>query len=287
MPMKLWFRRRDSSWERTTTRRARSVKRSNTLAIVPGRAAAEHPKFRRVGSIDMNHDATGTLALVGGAEWREGCRKFDAALLEAAGTDEVLVLPTAAAFENPRRAVETARQYFEDLGARVSGLMVLGRTEAEDATNAAIVRGSRFVYIGGGSPMHLRSVLKGSRLWESLLEAWRDGAVLAASSAGAMVLCDPMVDPRGGAYTVGLGLLANMPILPHHDTTPAHLRERSMELRPEGAVLVGIDEQTALLRDPDGGWRVAGQGSVTLYGPGRDEVATYGSDATIDGLPPA
>jgi cyanophycinase-like exopeptidase len=49
---------------------------------------------------------------------------------------------------------------------------------------------------------------------------------------------------------------------------------------------VGIDEQTALLRDPDGGWRVAGQGSVTLYGPGRDDVAGYGADSTIDGLPP-
>jgi cyanophycinase len=135
--------------------------------------------------------------------------------------------------------------------------------------------------------MHLRSVLKGSRLWEALLESWRDGAVLAASSAGAMVLCDPMVDPRGGAYTVGLGLLANMPIFPHHDTAPAHLRERSTELRPDGAVLVGVDEQTALLRDPDGGWRVAGQGSVTLYGPGHDDVATYGPDSAVDRLPPA
>ena len=173
----------------------------------------------------MDHDATtGTLALVGGAEWREGCRKFDAGLLEAAGADEVLVLPTAAAFENPRRAVETARKYFQDLGAGVTGLMVLGRTEAEDEANADVVRSARFVYIGGGSPMHLRSVLKGSRLWAALLDTWRGGAVLAASSAGAMVLCDPMVDPRGGAYTVGLGLLANMPIFPHHDTAPTHLK---------------------------------------------------------------
>ncbi|HVW33250.1 MAG TPA: Type 1 glutamine amidotransferase-like domain-containing protein [Acidimicrobiia bacterium] len=238
----------------------------------------------------MTTEATGTLALVGGAEWREGCRKFDAALLEAAGTDEVLVLPTAAAFENPGRAVDTARAYFEELGARVSGLMVLGRTEAEDPANADIVRASRFVYIGGGSPMHLRSVLKESRLWQALLDGWSNGAVLAASSAGAMVLCDPMVDPRGGAYTVGLGLLSNMPIFPHHDTAPAHLLARSTELRPDGAVLVGVDEQTALLRDPDGGWRVAGQGSVTLYGPGREgdgASATYGPDSTVDGLPPS
>jgi cyanophycinase len=235
----------------------------------------------------MNQEATGTLALIGGAEWREGCRKFDAALLEASGTDEVLVLPTAAAFENPGRAVETARVYFEDLGATVSGLMVLGRTDADDETNAAVVRSSRFVYIGGGSPMHLRSVLKGSRLWEALVETWNDGAVLAASSAGAMVLCDPMVDPRGGAYTVGLGLLANMPIFPHHNTAPTHLKERSTELRPDGALLVGIDEQTALLRDPDGSWRVAGQGSVTIYGPTSKDVATYGPDSAVDGLPPS
>lgn len=235
----------------------------------------------------MDHDTTGTLALVGGAEWREGCRKFDAALLESAGTDEVLVLPTAAAFENPTRAVETARAYFEDLGATVSGLMVLGRTDAEEEANASVVRSSRFVYVGGGSPMHLRSVLKGSRLWEALLEAWRAGAVLAASSAGAMVLCDPMVDPRGGAYTVGLGLVANMPVFPHHDTAPAHLRERSTELRPDGAILVGIDEQTALIRDPEGAWRVAGEGSVTLYGPTQGHSARFGPDSTVDGIPPA
>jgi cyanophycinase len=235
----------------------------------------------------MDRDAIGVLALVGGAEWRDGCRKFDAALLEAAGTDEVLVLPTAAAFENPAGAGAPARAYFDELGARVVGLMVLGRRDADDEANAAAVRESRFVYVGGGSPMHLRSVLKGSRLWEALVEAWNAGTVLAASSAGAMVLCDPMVDPRGGAYTVGLGLLANMSIFPHHDTAPAHLRERSTELRPDGAVLVGIDEQTALLRDADGSWRVTGQGSVTLYGPGPDDRRVYGPDSGVDGLPPS
>ena len=57
----------------------------------------------------------------------------------------------------------------------------------------------------GGSPMHLRSVLKGSAVLAALREAWRGGAVVAGSSAGAMVLTDPMVDPRGGALTVGLG----------------------------------------------------------------------------------
>ena len=43
---------------------------------------------------------SGVLALVGGAEWREGCT-FDAQLLEASGGRDVTVLPTAAAYEHP------------------------------------------------------------------------------------------------------------------------------------------------------------------------------------------
>ena len=55
---------------------------------------------------------SGPLALVGGMEWRDGCT-FDRELLEASGGDEVLVLPTAAAYEHPERAVETATAAYE------------------------------------------------------------------------------------------------------------------------------------------------------------------------------
>ena len=51
---------------------------------------------------------SGTLALVGGGEWNDGC-DFDADLLAASGGTEVVVLPTAAAYEQPARAVATVR----------------------------------------------------------------------------------------------------------------------------------------------------------------------------------
>ena len=89
--------------------------------------------------------------------------------------------------------------------------------------------------------------------------------MIAASGAGATVLCDPMVDPRGGAYTVGLGLVPSLAVFPYHGTAADHLRERSVDLLPATAVLVGVDEQTALVREPDGPWRVAGSGTVTVY----------------------
>jgi cyanophycinase len=205
------------------------------------------------------------LALVGGGEWREGCRGFDAELLATAKADEVVVLPSAAAYEHPERVGERAGAYFEDLGAKVRAPMVLRRADAEDAKLAASVRKARFVYIADGSPLHLRSVLKGSALYESILAAYHGGAVVAASGAGATLLCDPMVDPRGGAYTVGLGMITDLAVFPYHGTAANHLRERSIDLLPPAATLVGIDEETALIREPDGSWRVAGAGTVTVY----------------------
>ena len=222
----------------------------------------------------------GPLALVGGGEWREGCT-FDRELLAASGADEVLVLPTAAASEHPVRAVETAEKWFAGLGAKARGLMVLARPDAELEANVAAIRDARFIYLSGGSPLHLRSVIKETPLWDALVEAFSAGAVVAGSSAGAMVLGDPMVDPRGGAYTVGLGVVSNLAIFPYHGSAADHLRQRSIELLAEHAILAGVDEHTALVRPPEGQWRALGAGAVTLYSEGR--VQSH-HDSEIDTL---
>lgn len=207
---------------------------------------------------------SGVLALVGGGEWRDGCT-FDADLLAASGADEVVVLPTAAAYEHPERSVEAAAAWFGALGAKVRGLMVLRRPDAEDTANVDVVRSARFLYLSGGSPMHLRSVLKDSPLWDAVLAAWQDGAVVAGSSAGARVLCDPMVDPRGGAFTLGLGLIEQLAVIPHHDTWSPERARRTFSLAPPGLAVVGVDERTALIRDADGAWRADGAGNVIVW----------------------
>jgi cyanophycinase len=213
--------------------------------------------------------AVGPLALVGGDEWHPGC-SFDAELLEESGSGEVVVLPTAAAYEHPSKAVEAATSWFASLGATVRGLMVLSRSDAQDPANADVVRAARFVYLGGGSPMHLRSVLKASAVWEALLETWRQGGVVAGSSAGAMVLTDPMVDPRGGALTVGLGMVEQVAVIPHFGHENAEKVHRSIALAAPGIAVVGIPERTALVRQPDGSWRAAGEGQVQVFVSGHE-----------------
>lgn len=218
----------------------------------------------------------GILALVGGGEFSDGC-DFDRTLLDAAGTDRIVVLPTAAAFEHPGRLVERAVQWFAGLGATATGLDVLNRRDAVDPANAEVLRAARLVYLAGGSPMHLRSVLKETPLWEALVDAWQGGAVVAGSSAGGMVLTDPMVDPRGGAFTVGLGVIAPLAFVPHADTWSDEKLHRTQSLAPAATPVAGVPERTALLRHPDGRWEAAGAGEVRIW--------LHGEPAGLDALP--
>ena len=147
----------------------------------------------------MSARGAGPLVLIGGEEFGGGCRELDAELLAASRAKEVVVLPTAAAYERPEHVVAAATAWFEALGATVRVLAVFGRADAEQATVAETVRKARYVHVADGSPLHLRSVLKDSALFDAMLAAWAGGAVLSASGAGATLLCDPMVAPRGSA----------------------------------------------------------------------------------------
>lgn len=220
----------------------------------------------------------GPLALIGGAEWQEGC-SFDTKLLDYAGADEVLILPTAAAYEYPERSVEFAQQYFKAMGVKARGLMVLSHRDAWNDENVSAIAQARFIYLGGGSPLHLRSVLKDTPCWTSILKAWKSGATVAGSSAGGMVLSDPMVDPRGGAFTLGLGLIRNIALIPHYQSWSHDRRKRTHDLGCKEVVSVGVDERTALIRWPNGKWEANGAGQVIAMHQGVtidiDELENY------------
>jgi len=139
------------------------------------------------------------------------------------------------------------------------------------------VRDARFIYLADGSPMHVRSVLKQSKVWHALDQAWEDGAVVAGSGAGAMILGDPMIDPRGGAFTIGLALIELVAVLPAASTwSPERLR-RTISLTPASVALVAVDEATAVVRDAEGRWGVSGVGAV--------EVHVGGALADLSALP--
>ncbi len=212
--------------------------------------------------------ASGTLILVGGQEFHPDATFEVHAAQEAGGT--VLIVATAAAFERPERAVATARRAFEPYGVEVRELPLYERRDAFEQSIVAQLRHARCTYIVGGSPFHLRAVLRATPAFDAVAEAVAGGATLLASSAGAMVLGDPMVDPRGGALTVGLGLIERLSVIPHANTWPSDLRQRTVRLAPPDVVVAEIDEATGLLCDPLGSLRAVGRGSVRLTQRGHE-----------------
>ena len=213
----------------------------------------------------------GYILLAGGAEFSGRMAKPDRRAIELAGGFDasIRIIPAAAAPDNNhRRAGKNGVSWFKKLGAvNVATLPLIDRKSADDPAVVKSLQRSKMAYLLGGFPRHLAQSLAGSHSWQALLDAHQSGAVIAGSSAGAMILCEHYYDPYAKNILNGLSLIPDACILPHHDTFGKNWAPELAQRLP-GVVLIGIDEQTGMLNDgPNGRWQVYGDGSggVTLY----------------------
>jgi cyanophycinase len=197
----------------------------------------------------------GTLVLVGGGEFTAVNEELDRRLV-ASGGAEVVVLPTADAFEQPQVLVDKAAEYFAGLGATARGLAVYTRAQALEPGAAAALADARFVYLAGDSQLHLRAVLKNTPLWDALLGVLERGGVVAAAGASAAALCDPMLDSRGGGVTLGLALVSPLTFVHRAETLSADWLKRISELA--GAAPVAAASSGSALIRTDAGWEQVG-----------------------------
>jgi cyanophycinase len=196
----------------------------------------------------------GTIALVGGGPFSAN-DDLDRRLVAAAGADRVVVLPTADAFEEPATLISAAMRWGERLDVLVESLMVMQRHDAEDAGAADVVRGARAVWLVGDSSMHLRSALKDTAVFAAIGEVLAAGGVVAAVGPSASALCDPMLDQRGGAFTLGLGLVRGVAVIPAAEAWSEERRSRTLSLAD--TPVVELPTGSALLSGA-AGWELVG-----------------------------
>jgi cyanophycinase len=210
----------------------------------------------------------GYILLEGGAEFGGHMSEPDLRAIELAGGFDapICIIPTAAAPDNDhRRAGNNGIRWFQSLGAKnVSTVDVIDTASANDPSLAASIRASRLIYLLGGFPRYLGETLAGSLCWRAALDAYEQGAVIAGSSAGAMVLCEHYYDPHEKKLLRGLNLVPNACVLPHHNNFGKSWAKQLIQRLPK-STLIGIDEHTGMITDVDGGWRIYGAGAVTLY----------------------
>jgi len=252
---------------------------------------------------EQGRDTPGPVALVGSGEYLPVMEETDLALLERVGGPaqaRVVVVPTASGLEHadsPRRWMSMGLQHFKRLGAQVEAVAILNHDDADDPRWLPPLEAADFIYFSGGSPRHLVQSLAGTRAWEVVRGRYEAGAVLAGCSAGAMALGGLTSSPRAMsadqpvAWLPALGVLPRLIMFPHFDRVVhfigAELLERAVRSAPPGMTLLGVDEETALVRlSPangaagEAGWQVMGRRGVTVFGADGHRT-TYGPGATL------
>ena len=226
----------------------------------------------------------GYLLLEGGAEFGGKMREPDLKAIELAGGFDapIRIIPTAAAPDNNhQRAGNNGIRWFQSLGAKaVISVPVIDKPSANDEKIAKSLRSARLIYMLGGFTGYLGETLEGSATWNAILEVYQAGAVVAGSSAGAMVMCEFYYDLNQGQVVNGLNLVPNSLVLPHHNTFGKSWAGRLLEI--SHITLIGIDEQTGIIDDGSSKtWSVLGRGAATLYRNAKIEVYQTGASFSL------
>ncbi|MFL5675318.1 MAG: Type 1 glutamine amidotransferase-like domain-containing protein [Chloroflexota bacterium] len=217
----------------------------------------------------------GPVALVGAGEFLPAMADFDAALLASTGRSRprVAILPTASFPDGEdvfQRWAAMGVTHFGELGAEVEPVLVRRRADADDPAAAQAVGEADLVYLSGGKPWYLAEILAGSAVGDALTATHARGAILAGCSAGAMVLAGHLFDARARVmpwplrWRSGLGFVDRASVVPHYDAWPEALTALIALQAPRGSVVLGIDEETAVVGH-DGSWQVHGRSRVTVW----------------------
>lgn len=234
----------------------------------------------------------GAIALVGSGEYLPVMTALEGELLQAAvlrGKREVFVqLPTAAGAEDASRL-----EHWHHLG-EVQGQRLAVETRSlhlytrEDAFNPEFVEAihdAGLIYLSGGDPHYLTDALIDTPVWEAIVRAWSTGSSLMGCSAGAMVLGSEIIAFRKSHATRGLSLLPMIQTIPHYDRFLGWLPDRvsaAIMRVKEGMNLIGIDENTALIRDgADSTWRVWGEGRVHVLKSSPAQSFSHGETLSL------
>lgn len=230
----------------------------------------------------------GPLALVGSGEYLPQMAEIEGALFDAArdaGRPACYVqLATAAVPDGPdvvARWHELGRRQAERLGVEALAVPVEDEASANDPELAAMVKGAGVVYLSGGNPHFLARVLRASSVWAAIVDVWEAGAALAGCSAGAMVMASRIPSFSPGNESEGLGLLANMRVVPHFDRFRRRFPGGGLAHVPgedQATRVIGVDEDTAIVGGPHT-WQVQGKGSAWAMGP--DGLIRYPAGSSL------
>jgi cyanophycinase len=148
---------------------------------------------------------------------------------------------------------------------------------------------AKLIYLPGGEQLRFMEFVGESPVYEALHKAYRNGAVIAGTSAGAAVMSKKMITGNefkhpvytGNFCTIeaenmelveGMGFLENVIIDQHFIRRMRMNRLISVAIENPGNVCIGIDESTAIVVEGDSA-RVTGDSQVVVLKSTQEEYS--------------
>ncbi|PWJ25201.1 cyanophycinase [Branchiibius hedensis] len=224
---------------------------------------------------DREADATEaprTLLIIGGAEDKVGRVTILRRFVRLAGgrAANIVIIPTASSV--PDEVVSVYSTVFSRLGVQdIGAVNPPSRSASSDPDLVARLDQATGVFLSGGNQLRLSQLVVGTPMGEALLRAYRRGAVIAGTSAGASIMSQFMISmgeegvtprQRSSQLTVGLGLLTGVIVDQHFDQRARYGRLMSLVAGSPSLLGMGIDEDTAAEIRDETELTVVGSGAV-------------------------
>lgn len=225
------------------------------LACSPS-LAAEQPVFRG-----------GPFVLIGGGADQDAVSRRIIALAGGAKA-RLVIVPSASS--TPEASGKAYQAYFRNLGA--SDVQVVIPGDEPSASQAAAFHQATGFFFSGGDQSRILAKLSKPAWLGALQGAWRRGAVVAGTSAGAMVWGDQAIlgdgpEPASALMGAGFGMVPGIVVDTHFSERGRFGRLVDATARHAPALGIGVDPGTALILAADGKAEVVGKGTVTLARP--------------------
>ncbi|MFT3737765.1 MAG: cyanophycinase [Breznakibacter sp.] len=213
----------------------------------------------------------GTLFIIGGGHVNESMRDQ---MVKASGLDKggyMVILPMSS--EEPEVNIEETQRIFKDTPGLKIHPFNIQKGEIVTASRLDSIRNACLVFISGGDQCRFLNVIKGTGIKEAIWDAYRKGALIAGTSAGASLMSKIMVTgnelkhPEESSFTTiepdnvetieGLGFLEKVTIDQHFVVRKRYNRLLSYGVENKNHMGIGIDEATAIFVD---------RGNATVFG---------------------
>lgn len=216
------------------------------------------------------------LFAIGGSLDCQGEMQILKRLLKEARDNQSSVCIVTTATSYPDQARKLYADTFAALDVKDCTILHIdSRAEAESAEALHAVRRADIVFFTGGDQLKLAKTLSGTAFMEAVNENFRQGRIIAGTSAGAAAMSKQMIYAvqrrENGKYKGkhvflenGFGLSEELILDTHFSERRRLTRLFTMVSQNPACMGLGVDENTAAILKKDGTVEIIGAGTVTI-----------------------